>query len=236
MAINTTEDANRYYQIVNDLVDKYIVDNKIMPSKLKNYLKPGGERFNRFLERNKLKDIKGSEVILKDVIDDRASMESDGVFTFESFKLYESNEFKIHSMKQCLYKGIDKSNIEMEKVLADYFDTNLGSIDVVDSDKHIFEIEEWEGEKRKVVIYSGEELMVIKFNILEFVYSELSKQKVKITDSIEIELDSLIDYDLFISKSELRFDNDMIIKLIEEILGEFYYQGNVNDFFIWISN
>ena len=172
---------------------------------------------------------------MKDVIDDRASMESDGVFTFESFKLYESNEFKIHSMKQCLYKGIDKSNIEMEKVLADYFDTNLGSIDVIDSDKHVFEIEEWEGEKRKVVIYSGEELMVIKFNILEFVYSELSKQKVKITDSIEIELDSLIDYDLFISKSELRFDNDMIIKLIEEILGELSYQGEVNDHFIWMS-
>ncbi len=201
MAINTTEDANRYYQMINGLVDNYIDKWKIRPSNLKRYLQPGSERFNKFLERNKLKDVKGSEIILKDIIEDRAHMESDGVFTFESFKLYESNDFKIHSMKQCLYKGIDKSNIEMEKVLADYFDTNLGSIDVIDTDKHIFKVEEWEGDDRKVVIYSGEELVVIRYNMLDFIYEELSSQKVKISDSIEVSLDSLIDYDIFLKKS-----------------------------------
>ena len=61
MSINNTEDANKYYQLINNLIDKYIVDNGIRPSKLRNYLKPGGDRFNKFLERNKLKDIKGSE-------------------------------------------------------------------------------------------------------------------------------------------------------------------------------
>ena len=144
MSINNREDANRYYQMINDLVDEYTEKNKIRPSNLKRYLQPGSERFNKFLERNKLKDVKGAAVILKDIIEDRDSMEQDGVITFESFKMFESEEFKIHSMKQCLYKGIEKATSSQEKVLADHFDTNLGDIDIVDSDKHIFKLNDWE--------------------------------------------------------------------------------------------
>ena len=77
MSINTREDANKYYQMINDLVDEYTEKNKIRPSNLKRYLQPGSERFNRFLERNKLNDIKGASVILKDVIEDRENMEKD---------------------------------------------------------------------------------------------------------------------------------------------------------------
>ena len=102
MSINNKEDANRYYQVINGLVDDYLDKWKVRPSNLKRYLQPGSERFNKFLERNKLKDIKGADVILKDIIEDRDSMEQDGVITFESFKMFESEEFKIHSMKQCL--------------------------------------------------------------------------------------------------------------------------------------
>ena len=32
--------------------------------------------------------------------------------------------------------------------------------------------------------------------MIEFIYEELSKKKVQITDSIEIDLDSIIDYDI----------------------------------------
>ena len=61
---------------------------------MKKYLSPGSSRFNRFLERNKLGDIKGAGTILTDIIDDRFSMESDGVLTFENHKFLESAEFK----------------------------------------------------------------------------------------------------------------------------------------------
>jgi hypothetical protein len=117
MSINNREDANNYYKLINGLVDDYIDNHKIRPSKLSSYLKPGGQRFNKFLERNKLKDVKGAEIILKDVIEDRNHMESDGVITFESFKYFESNDFKISNLKECLYKGIDKADIKMEKIL-----------------------------------------------------------------------------------------------------------------------
>jgi 5-methylcytosine-specific restriction endonuclease McrA len=68
MSINNREDANNYYKLINGLVDDYIDNHKIRPSKLSSYLKPGGQRFNKFLERNKLKDVKGAEIILKDDI------------------------------------------------------------------------------------------------------------------------------------------------------------------------
>ena len=86
MSINNREDANKYYQIMNELVDEYIDKWKIRPAKLKKYLTPGSKRFNRFLERNRLGDIKGVDVILKDIIEDRFHMESDGVLTFENYK------------------------------------------------------------------------------------------------------------------------------------------------------
>ena len=236
MSINNRDDVNRYYNVINGLVDNYIDKWKIRPSSLKRYLQPGSERFNKFLERNKLKDIKGAEVILKDVIEDRAHMESDGVITFESFKILESNDFKIQSMKQCLYKGIEKADIKMEKILADVFDTNLGSINIIDSDKHKFKIEDWEGEDIKVVIYSSEDMDIIKYNMIEFLYEELSKKKVQITDSIEIELDSIVDYDNFLSKSESKFDEDFVAKIITECLGDdFQFKYEKEDHFIWIS-
>lgn len=240
MSIKGREDANKYYQLINNLVDEYTERWKIRPSNLKRYLKPGSERFNKFLERNKLKEVIGSERVLRDIIEDRAGMESDGVFTFESYKLLESEEFKIESLKQCLYKGIEKSTMEMEKILADHFDTNLGSIDIIDPHKHIFKLEDWEGDDRKVVIYSLEELDIIKYNILDFIYEELSKKTVKLTESIEMELDSIIDYDVFFSKAEVKFNDQFIVKIITDSLGsEYIFEGTDKvtngNYFIWIQ-
>ena len=55
MSINNREDANRYYQVINGLVDDYLDKWKVRPSNLKRYLQPGSERFNKFLERIKHK-------------------------------------------------------------------------------------------------------------------------------------------------------------------------------------
>lgn len=241
MSINSREEANRYYQIINNLVDDYTEKNKIRPSNLKNYLKPGSERFNNFLEKNKLKDIKKADIILKDILEDRESMEKDGVITFESFKIFESDEFKIHSMSQCLYKGIGKATIKYEKLIADHFDTNLGDIDVVDADKHLFKINNWEGEDIEVIIYSEEELGIIRYNIINFIYDELKKKKVKITDSIEIDLNYIINYDSYLTRSRIKFDTDMTIKIITDCLGNNWeFKGedskdNDYDYYIWIS-
>ena len=241
MSINTREDANRYYQVINGLVDDYIDKWKIRPSSLKRYLQPGSERFNKFLERNKLKDIKGAEVILKDIIEDRNHMESDGVITFESFKFFESEEFKIHSLKQSLYKGIEKATSSQEKVLADHFDTNLGDIDIVDADKHIFKINDWNNQDIKVVIYSKEDLEIILGNMIDHLYTELSKSKISLTDSISIELSDLVKEEVFENKMFDFFTPEFLNKTISDLLeGEYQKEKdsvdpvNQGKNFIWI--
>ena len=236
MAINSREDATRYYQMINQLVDNYLDKWKIRPSNLKRYLQPGSERFNKFLERNKLKDIKGAEIVLKDVIEDRANMEHDGVITFESFKFFESEEFKIHSMKECLYKGIEKATQQMEKTLADHFDTNLGDIDILDAEKHIFKVNDWNDEDVKVVIYSREEMDVILTNIVDHLYEELSKKKIELTKHISIELSDIIKEDIFTNKIEQILTDTLAKDIISDCLGDDYeFKSEFNNHFIWIS-
>jgi lipopolysaccharide export LptBFGC system permease protein LptF len=236
MSINNREDVNKYYQVINGLVDDYLDKWKVRPSNLKRYLQPGSERFNKFLERNKLKDIKGAAVILKDIIEDRDSMEQDGVITFESFKMFESEEFKIHSLKQCLYKGIEKATQKMEKVLADHFDTNLGDIDIVDADKHIFKVNDWNNYDVEVVIYSKEEMDVILTNVVEHLYGELSKKKIELSQHISIELSDLIKEDAFTNKIENILTEDMAKNLISDCLDNgFKFKAEFQGYFIWIS-
>ena len=240
MSINNREDANKYYQLINELVDEYIDKWKIRPSRLGKYLRPGSDRFNKFLMRNNLSEVKGAEVILKDIIEDRVHMEKDGVMTFESFHLFESDDFKIDSMKECLYKGIEKADIKMEKILADVFDTNLGSIDIVDADKHIFKIEDWEGEDKKVIIYSGEDLEVIKTNMVENLYEELRKKKVELSSKVSVDLGDLIREDDFtgmmsdqLDKTD-NFTNSLLNEIITDLL-EFDFKQEESGYFIWIS-
>jgi len=220
---------------MNELVDDYIDKWKIRPSKLGNYLKPGGDKFNKFLMRNNLSEIKGADRILKDVIEDRISMESDGVITFESFKYFESDQFKFDSMKECLYKGIEKADIKIEKIIADYFDTNLGSIDVVDSDKHLFKLEDWEGDDWKVIVYSKEDLKLIKNNMVDFLYSETIKKKIKLTDKIEIDISDFVNSDGFSTMMSDKLDKEFLIENITDLLGDFKFKDEKSGYFIWMS-
>ena len=236
MSINNREDANRYYQLINGLIDDYIDNHKIRPSRLSSYLKPGGQRFNKFLERNKLKDIKGAEIILKDVIEDREHMEKDGVIKFESFNLLESQEYKISTLKQCLYKGVEKADLNMEKVLADYFDVNLGSIDVVDSDKHKFKIEDWKNDDWLVVIYSKEEIDTIKENLFDHFYEIISEKKIEIIEGLNINLTELINRELFENKITKIITDNKLKEIITKSLGDDWsFEKEFREYFIFIS-
>jgi hypothetical protein len=232
MSIRNREDANKYYQIVNELVDEYMSKGKIRPSNLKRYLSPGSDRFKKFLIRNKLNEITGIDRVLSDVIEDRVNMESDGVLTFESFKLFESEEFKIASMKQCLYKGIEKADLSMEKVLADVFDTNLGSIDIVDAEKHCFKIEEEE-----IFIYSKEDIDVIGLNIIDHLYDELCKKDVILAEDISMNLSDLVGKEAFEKKMHDFFTEEFLLNLIGKLLdSEYHKEGEVvgkGNYFVW---
>lgn len=225
--INNREDANRYYQQINELIDDYIDKWKIKPSNLGRYLKPGSDRFNKLLGRNNLKEINGIDRILSDVIEDRVNMERDSVLTFENFKFFESDEFKLSNLKQCLYKGIEKVDINMEKVLADVFDTNLGSIDVIDSDKHVFKIDGVD-----IVIYSKEDLEIIKNNMIDYLFEELKSKKVLLGGLVELSLSNITGDIGYIRHS---IGNELKLKEVISHLLECEHYKSFIDYEIWIE-
>jgi hypothetical protein len=246
MSIQSREDANRYYDMVNTLVDNYIQKWKIKPSNLRRYFKKGSNRFYSFLEKNGLNDIKGIEIILNDIIEDRYSMEKDGVVKFESFKLLESLEIESSSLKECLYKEIDKANLYHEKAIADYFDTNLSQIEVIDADKHLFKVENWENKDIEVIIYDDIEISSIVGNLIDRLLHQLKKQEINLTNNISINLYKMINDRIFTDQMDDMFsDDDFTYKVISDILG-FEYEGIVigksgikigrgTDYIIWIK-
>lgn len=217
MSIKNREDANKYYKIVNDLIDNYIDKWKIRPKNLKNYLKLGTDNFERFIIRNGLKGISGINQIVKDVIDDRVYMEEDGVLTFESFKIFESNEFKVTTIIECFTKGINKVDINAEKFLADEFDTSLSHIDIVDADRHIFTINNWGDERVDVLIYNEEEFSIIKSNLKEYFVNNF-KGKVMDVYGVKIKLIDITDVEKFNSEMSDKVSEDKMIEILTNAL------------------
>lgn len=234
MSINNREDANKYYTLVNKLIDNYIDEWKIRPINLRKYLKKGSTKIDNFIKRNSLSDISGIKRIINDVIDDRVHMEKDGVLTFENFKIFESDEFKISSLTQCLYKGINKTDIKDEKVLADHFDANLSQIDVVDSQKHLFKISNWENNDLLVIVYSNDEFEVIKNNIKEFILNELLKKEVDV-EGIKIVLNNFIDRQKFEQAMEDIKDDKLTSLFNKAIKSEYsnFKLTKTDTHFIW---
>ena len=237
MSINSREDANKYYQIVNALIDNYITKEKIKPQNLRRYLKNGSDKFEKFIERNGLIDINGIRQVINDVIDSWTHIEDDGIMTFESYKLYESEEFKITSLIQCLYKGIGKTDINTEKFLADYFDTNLSHIDIIDSDKHIFKINDWENKDLIAIVYNNDELDIIKENIKEYLTDLLLNKKVDLL-GLEVKLENIIDKTKAEEYIQSELGDEKITDLINNSLEQNYTKFNykkTDKFHLWIK-
>ena len=184
--IKNSDDANKYYQLINQYIDEYVENWKIKPNNLKNYLLGNKSNLLKFLERRGLNDVNNINIVLSDVIQDRVSMYNDSVMTFESFKLLESDEFKILDLRSNIFKGIQKATIEHEKILADFFDASLSEIDVVNSDQHLFSFAE-----NNVYVFSKDEITILKTNILENIYQKIKDQKIVIEiNSLKIEVSS----------------------------------------------
>lgn len=228
--ISNREEANHYYGVVNQILDSYISKNKIKPSRLKKYLNT--TKINKLIEKNDLKEIDGIRKVFNDVIDDLESMEKDGVMKFENFLYLESEEIKISSIKQCLYKGVPKSELKHEKALADILDVSLGHIEVVDADKHIYKIDSFE--KSKAVVYSDDDIEIIRDNIIEFCYKELSNKKVEIVDDITIDLGNLIDKDAYMGKLKDMFNESFTKKIIHSLLNG-YQEKDSHGYHVWVD-
>jgi hypothetical protein len=229
--IKSSEDANKYYNLVNQYVDEYVDKWKIKPTNLKNYLLGNKSRLVNFLERKGLKDVGNIDRVVLDVIEDRVAMHNDGVITFENFKLFESEEFKVIDLKQCLYKGVEKATINHEKILADFFDLSLSQIDPISPDKHTFWVNDTD---TPVTIYTKEELLVIKENIIDYSYNQMGKKKISLDlgkSKFEIDISNLISEQQFKEKFSTQISDDKLIEVISSILYS-KVLSNTNDYLI----
>ena len=224
-----SEELNSYYKKVNVLIDEYIDKWNIKPTRLKKYLKKNSQRLEKFLIKNNLENIPSINKIIQDVISDRISMQRDNILTFESY------DTDIKKSKIDIFSGIEKSDIELEKVLADHFDTGLSSIDIIDSEKHIFSIDSWTSEY-KVVIFNKEDIEIIKDNILENALCDLEYRRLDLYN-FYIDLKSIIDNDKLKDELSKKIDDDYTIKEINnKLLIETNYElSKTKDYYIWIE-
>lgn len=236
MRISSTAEANEYYAKINSLVDEYINEWKIKPSSLKNYLKPDGKRFRQFLARNEMINVIGSDKILKDVIEDRCALEKDGVLTFESFKFTTSDDYRIGIISDEIFKGIENSELSHEKCIADYFDVSLSNIEIIDSKKHLFRIEDWENDDLNVVVYDQEDLDIINTNLVNFFIGKSTQHVVDIIPGMQVKLSDIISKENTENVVRENLTEALITKLIASEIGEEWsFSGKHGVFYLWVS-
>lgn len=206
--INNSEDANKYYKLINGYIDEYVEKHKIDPLKLKKYLK-NNQKMISFLKRKGLNDIKNINRVLDDIIDDRISIEKDLVKNFESYKVFESNIFNIND---CIDKGVDVSNITHEKIIADYFDISLSHINIINSNKHIFEVETLNG-KLQCIVFNNNDINIIKENLKEYYLNKFKNYKLKV-DTIDILSSLIVDDKKLEEHLELIINDDEVFKFL----------------------
>lgn len=236
MRISSTAEANEYYAKINSLVDEYINDWKIRPSSLKNYLKPDGKRFRQFLARNEMIGVIGADKILRDVIEDRCAIEQDGVLTFESFNFRQTEDYKMQLISDVIFKGIENSELSHEKCIADYFDVSLSSIEIIDSKKHLFKIEDWSNDDLQVAVYDTEDLDLIKSNLVNFFLENSTQQEVNIIKGLEVKLFDILDSDKTEKIIKEKLTDKIVSSIISSEFGEDWsFSGKHGDFYLWVS-
>ena len=172
-----------------------------------------------FLEKRGLKDIKNISRVIDDIIEDRVAIIKDGVKTFEKFTNGYSDK-KI-TLRECFYKGVGRSSISHEKILADFYDVSLSQVDVIDSDKHLFNVE-----GKKICVYTEDDLNSILSNLKEFFINDIVEKSVEIGKvSLKIKIGNIIDND----KLNSNLDEIVNLNKVKEVISMELQAESVSD-------
>ena len=209
--INNKEEANQYYKQINELVDEYIQKWKVKPTEIKSYFK---RNLDSFLERIGLSDVEGITRVIDDVLDHRVHMELDKVMKFESFNLLES------------VISIGNANTKHEKILADFYNTSMGHIELLDGDIHLYKIKDF-NENVNSIIFSDEELDNIYKKIEDNVLEDAKNKVFSITEvdgvevsslSIKFWIKDLINEDIFRKQFKEKVDKKQVLLIIKNLV------------------
>ena len=230
----TSENINDLYGKINELIDSYF-EWKVKPSALKRYLKKGSVGLKKFIERNDLGNIEKIDKIILDVVEDRFGMEDDGVLTFESFNSTFVEQTTSHNEghDKILYSGIEDSDIEYEKIIADKYRTSLGHVELSDESKHIYEVSD-RLLADTVIVFSDNDLGIIEGNLISFIYNHLSKSSIKMkTIGLDIKISDVLGSEEDLEK-KLHLEAE-VIDVVSEILqnDEYVYDGVFKGYHFW---
>lgn len=225
--MKNSEEVNKYYTIINELVDNYLNEWKIKPSNLKTYLKPGSKKFHSFLSKNNLKDVEKADVVLKDILNDREAIEKDGVLTYEKFTIKTDYKFSI------IERGIENSTVEHEKKLADYYDTSIGHVDIIDSKKHLFKVESI-GDDKECYIWLSDEIEIIKANILDNCLKTIGKESIGI-NNINMNMQEILNIDNVEKILKEKINKNIVYLSIKKQLNQNLKLKHYSDKFIIIE-
>lgn len=234
--ITNTEEANFYFKKVNELIDDYIKNHKIKPSEISNYI---NRNYKSFLEEVDLKDVENIKTVVDNVLEHRLNMQKDSILKFENFAFVNENT---------------KSTIEHEKVLADFFNTSIGHVEIINSNLNLFIINDF-GKKEFALILSEQEFVDIKEDIVQDLLQS-AKDKVLAIDEIQDHnigfslrfwMNELIDENKFIGvcKNKLsmdKFSQLVKVKMMEESVRmnlkskNLVYKDKIHGYHIWVIN
>jgi hypothetical protein len=163
-------------------------------------------------------------------------MEKDKIVTFENFtKLNES------------FISLSEPNIDYEKVLADKFNTSLGHIVLVDSELHLYKIEDF-GKVFYASILSKNDIESIQNKLIESMIDEIKSQSIFIDNVMSVSISPLrFLLSDFINQDELKshviakIDKNLINNIIKTILesksvgSSFMGPDEKSEYSIWFS-
>jgi len=231
--IQNSQELSKYYHKISECVDDYIKNHRVKPSEIWTYIK---RNFDKFLEKYNLSDIENIDRIVLDVLEHRKHMEMDNVFFFEQFasKLNES------------FLSSSAPTIEHEKILADFFETSVGHVEILDKTNHLFKVRSFD-ENINAVIYSEEEIDSMKKSILEKLTDEIYSNEISINSIGNINLNFEMRFPLseIFTKDQLKIKeiSDLVfLRIISKILVSsfdtrisFYRQvpQKFKNFYIW---
>ena len=235
--ISNSDELNHYYGKVNKFIDDYIKIYKVSPIEIYRYI---NKNMNKFLEKYGIKEIENIDKVVKDVIEHRRNMEKDRVFKFE--------QFSVLLTESLLY--LNPATVDHEKILADYYNTSLGHITVVDSELHLYEVKDF-NKVTKSIIFSSNEFSEIKEKIKLKILEELNEVRVDLNSiddqvlnkSFSFLLGSIMSKELLLSNLDTKLNNETLIDLVTTLLPnslvgkstffEVKFKENFKDFFIW---
>ncbi len=236
--ISNREEANNYYDIINNHIDDYIQNWKVSPINLKKYFSRK-EKVKNFLNRVGLSDVERIESILNDVIEDREAIIKDKVMKFENFQIRESFDFS-------------NTNEDYEKVLADFFHTSLSHIEAIEKKKHKFKIDDM-GEVVQASIFSENDLQDFKTQLKQLLTNETKETdvdfyQIKIDEKnlktkFSMVLSDIIDESKFDSALEELLIEKKVIEVLTDWLNDYdllrsrkkiTFHKKFHNYFIWL--